>query len=405
MENLAEIKEIPQKKTITIDVQPDGTALVPTIDSEGRALKLYCGNGVELEPTVKQFQAYIAGPPATQEQLYSKACSNDGVTINSWRDQWINQAVANNAKYSFEKDSVLSVAGSERYKPVIIAGSGPSLKKNAHLLKPTFHKRIYPVTGETWEMWGGKGDIKIVSCLHNFSYFEDLGVMTKDDFYITLDAGEITIKEIYEGGKHSPEWYWERTKDRTLVAFTSTHPKLLEQWQGKILWYTTPPNPATFEALKPIIDLTKIPGFNVGGNVLGAAFYMARAILGCGTIISIGADFSFSKDRSFHAWKTPYDNMFSGVEPVTDIYGDRVYSWNSYINFKSWFDFMACGGQSNTTHQWINCTEGGILGAYPGGNIQQIRQMTLKDCLSSLNIYSDLDNAMKGSKDIARLLF
>lgn len=403
---LADMPEQPEIKNINVQIMPNGDALLPSVDSYGNAIKYFKDDGSEYESVLKNYSPYIPGPPTEKEALYKQACANDDVTISSWHDQWLSQITENNLKNDFNGNSVMQVAGSESLKPVIIAGSGPSLRKNAHLLKSNWTKRIYPdPIGEKYEMYGGKGDIKVVSCLHNFAFFEDLEVMSPDDFYITLDAGEITIKEISEGGKHSEDWYWDKTKERTLVAHTFTHPVLIEKWQGRVLWYSTPSNPLIKDELEGILDFKHVPPFNVGGNVLGAALYMARAILGCGMVISIGADFSFSRDRHFHGWNSQYDAKFSGIQPVTDIYGDRVYTWPSYYNFKAWFDYIACGGASNTHHEWVNATEGGILGAYPQGNIQQIRQMNLRDILHSINLQTDLKKSMEANDGVPRLLF
>ena len=53
--------------------------------------------------------------------------------------------------------------GKFAYRPCIIAGSGPSLKKNAELLKD-------------------RNGIGLVSVLHNFGYFEEIGIVP--DYYL-----------------------------------------------------------------------------------------------------------------------------------------------------------------------------------------------------------------------------
>ena len=117
--------------------------------------------------------------------------------------------------------------------------------------------------------------------------------------------------------------------------------------------------------------------FNTGGNALGGCYYMARAILGACPVAFVGADFSFSEKNKFHAWDSPYDKMFSGLLPVTNIFGNRVFTWQSYYNFSKWFEYMAIGGKGGNPSLFYNCTEGGILGAYPQGNVRQIIQMPL----------------------------
>ena len=360
------------------------------IDDKGRLVvpndvRVVREDGVDAIPMIRHVMGVIEGPPAAQETLYSQACANDEITISSWREQWMRQLTANAKKYDFSALSAMAEFRKELYKPVIIAGSGPSLKKNAHELKK-------------------REGLKIVSCLHNFGFFEDLGVMGPEDYYITLDAGEITIEEVYNGGKRPEDDYWAISKDRTLIAHACTHPKLLEKWQGKVLFYATPSRPDLQKEFDQYIDFTKVPPFNTGGNALGACMYMAKAILGCGTLIFVGADFCFDYTHKFHSWDSSYDKKFSGVVPCVDIFGNRVFTWQSYYNFKSWFDYMSVGGRGGNPTQWINCTEGGILGAYAQGCIRQIWQLDLNNALYLYNMNKRLPELM-AKKDEPVLLF
>ena len=337
---------------------------------------------------------YIPGPPQGTEPLWSHASRNDAVTVKSWQEQWLKQ-LSENSSYDFNANSSYQELGKCQYQPVIVAGSGPSLKKNWQELKGT---------GPDFKSYGRRG-IKIVSALHNFGFFEDRDVMTKDDYYVTLDAGELTLSEVVEGGKdHDEEWYWERTKDRTLIAVVTAYPGLIKKWRGKILWFLTPwATPEMGDAHKALMDFGKVPGFQVGGNVLGACLYFAKAILGASVPIFVGADFSFSYDHKFHSWSSAYDSKFSGVMPWIDIFGNRVWTWQSYFGFKSWFDFMACGGAGHNAQMWINATEGGIMGAYHEGNIQQIVQLDLKTALAMFNSAHLLPGQMEKSRAVGML--
>jgi len=291
---------------------------------------------------------------------------------------------------------VTSELGKCNRQPVIIAGSGPSLRKNAIDMKPC---EGYGIDGKTLINHHGRGDIKVVSCLHNFAYFEDRDLMGPDDYYLTLDSGDITIREVYEGGEHDPDWYWDRSADRTLCAYIGTHPDLLSKWKGKVLFFTTPPqSKKIWEETDKVFPYKESPTFNVGGNALGACLYMARGVLACGPVIFIGADFCFSYTQKFHAWDSPYDSMYSGLVYWVDIWGNRVGTWNSYLGFKKWFDFLACGGQGGNAQMFINATEGGILGAYPEGVIKQFMYMDLKTALHIFNIDKRMPGAMASNQ-------
>jgi len=324
-----------------------------------------------------QFQNIIEGPPLSAEQLWSRCTGNDKITVTSWGNTWANQTEVNRKSYDFNALTAMALHGKEAYKPIILAGSGPSLKKNVDWL---LAKKVKNQFGEEMD-WPGRGGIRIVSCVHNFPMFEDRGVMTKDDYYVNLDAGPITITEMHEGGKFAdnPQHYWDLTKDRTLVAHHCTHPDFLKKWQGPKYFFSD--QSFTPGSLDPWLDVTIVPPLQVGGCVLGAAMYFSEIILGASQVVFIGADFSFSYNKKFHAWDSQYDQKFSGVIPATDIFGNRVWTWPSYENFAFWFQYHACGGGGNNSHNWVNCTEGGILGSWPHGNIKQIPQMVLSDYL------------------------
>lgn len=333
---------------------------------------------VKLEPGQAiinlQFQKYIE-PPVGKKDLQTTYQSGDKITVDSWFDEWKYNKIQNLKKFDVMNNHVGSESGRLAYKPCIIAGSGPSLRKNAHLLND-------------------RGEIGLVSCLHNFGYFHDMGV--KPDYYLNLDAGNITLWEVGQGGKKSEDEYWDATKDYTLVTATHCNPVMHEKWKGKILWYDTSfheLNEAVYEVFPKFKEFPLV--FQTGGNTLGACHYMAKGILGASPIIFVGADFAFSYDKKFHPFDSPYDSKFEGLMPATDIYGNRVYTWPSYYGFKTWFEFQAMGGQTNTPGTHINCTEGGILGAYPNGNIMPIRQRMLADVLAEYNLHKKLPDALK----------
>ncbi len=315
------------------------------------------GRKVEIE---LEYQNYIEAPPVSTGQMWNQACSNDETTINSWRDIWIKNITDNHKEHGpFADNSLGEIYHKYKDKPCIIAGSGPSLAYNGHLLKD-------------------RGDIPLVSCLHNFHFFEDRDVDV--DYYVSLDAGPVTVEEVSEGGQKTEEEYWELTEKRTLLAWIGTHPTLLKKWRGKVLFYNAPvPDPAVIEATD---DLEV---FNVfvsnGGNVLGACLNIAKAFLGCPTIGFVGADFCFGYDKKFHGWDSKYDAKMGYCINAVDIFGNKVKTWQSYNNFKAWFDNIAM----TVNGLYINCTEGGTFGAYPQGNIMAVRQMELAGFIDMFN--------------------
>ena len=316
-----------------------------------------------------QYAPLIEKPPIPPAHLHQKACQNDGVTIASWRQIWLDNVKANYERFGdFKEKGIGELFGQFSHLPVVVAGSGPSLKQNAHKLK------------------GRKRQMKLISCLHNYHYFEDLGVEV--DYYVTLDSGPIVIDEVTEGGSKTEQEYWDSTRDKKLLAFIGTDPKLFDKWQGEVYFFNCPISDKGMSDLSDEIDFHTYIG--TGGNVLGACTYIAKAIFGGNPIIFVGADFSFAnynvEKPKFHAWDSSYDKDMGATIPMVDIYGNRVLSWPSYSNFKAWFDYiiMVVPGL------WINCTEGGTLGAYSDGVLQKVPPMDLEDCLRMYEMYEEM---------------
>lgn len=305
---------------------------------------------------VFEFKNTIPAPPQSKDEMYSQACSNDKVTVDAWREKWISNAIATKKRFgSFKEHGLGKLFGINQYKPAIVVGSGPSLKNNIDKLKKA-------------------NGIPIISCLHNFQYMVDNGI--KVDYYVSLDAGEVVVEEISEGGKKTHEEYLEHTKDSELIAFVGSHPTLFDAWKGKVHLFNCPvPDQAYRDKINEIEPFYTY--VSTGGNVLGASTYIAKAIFGSNPVIFVGADFSFSYTRKFHAWDSKYDADIGQAIRCVDVWGNSVLTWQSYYNFKVWFDWLC----SNVPGLYINCTEGGLLGSYPEGNIAAIRQMTLDDCL------------------------
>lgn len=328
---------------------------------------------MKTQEIICEYQPYIDYAPTPAKELFSQACESDDITINSWRKTWEKNVLANHEKFgNFSDHSIGKYYGHAHQKPVVIVGSGPSLKDNVKELE-------------------NRGDVTVVSCLHNFHLLEDHNVPA--DFYVSLDAGDVTIEEVYEGGSKTEQEYWDLTKGRKLLCYIGTSPKLLEKWQGEVCFFNAP---VPDEAFIKFVDDIEI--FNTyvsnGGNVLGACLYIAKAYLGASIVGFIGADFCFSYKKKFHGWDSKYDAKLGNVMRLKDVFGNSVYTWKSYFNFKGWFEFITL----TVPGVYFNCSEGGTLGAYLEGNIRSIIQMPLRDFLRQMNIYSEISEQARNPK-------
>jgi len=311
------------------------------------------------------YQNSIETPPASPQQLYGNACSSDTITIESWRGIWIENVKANKKRFgNFKDHSIGKLFGINSYKPAIIVGSGPSLGYNGDKLKD-------------------RGPLLAVSCLHNYHFFEDRNIPI--DYYVSLDAGEIVLEEIAEGGTKSEKEYWDSTKDKKLCAFIGSSPKLFEKWQGEIYLFNAPvPDQAYIQTVAGLEEFNTY--VSNGGNVLGACLYISKGIMGSNPIAFMGADFSFGYDKRFHSWDSKYDKKLGNVLRGVDVFGNKVLTWPSYMNFKYWFDYIAL----QVPGLYINCTEGGMMGAYPEGNLMAIKQMGIQDFIEMYRMHEQL---------------
>lgn len=302
------------------------------------------------------YQPTIPGPPA--QDLYQQACAGDAGTVGFWKDRWIaNYRSANDKFGDFGERSMGNLFGINRHKAAIVIGSGPSLKYALDALREN-KSRVNPVL--------------TVSALHNFGLFEDEDCHA--DYYVSLDAGEIVMKDVSEGRKHASDYYWEKTKGKTLIAYTSSHPDLWEKWQGDVyLFNSLIPDMSIRKAIEDIQPFSHY--VSSGGNCTGAAMYIAKAVMASSTIMFVGLDLCFGYDNTFHSYKTSYDSVGQYIT-VTDVFGNMRKTWRSYWGFKCWFDHTVC----NVPGIWFNCSEG-ILGAYKEGNIAQFKYMDLKSAL------------------------
>jgi hypothetical protein len=328
-------------------------------------------------------QPLLMQPPHNPGTLYGQACSGDAVTIDTWKDIWLKNIRENHKRFGpFGKSHIGQYFNCYDKKPVIVAGSGPGLKNSVTEFEED--EDGSPLEKRVSNLRNTKG-IPLISCLHNYHFMEDRGI--HPDFYVTLDAGEVTVEEVYEGGEATAEAYWASTKDKHLIAFIGTSPRLIEKWQGEVIWFNCPiPSPEI------MAEVDKLETFSCyvssGGNVLGACVYLAK-YFGANPVIFIGADFSFGYEAKFHAWNSKYDANPGQVMATLDIWGHRVTTWQSYYNFKCFFDWLAM----TVPGIWINSTESGIMGAYPEGNLIHILQLPLRNVI---DMYS-LNEPLKGS--------
>ena len=57
-----------------------------------------------------EYMNTIDGPPRKPAELYGQACSNDKITLDTWRDTWIKNAKENHEKFGpFSEEQMIQV--------------------------------------------------------------------------------------------------------------------------------------------------------------------------------------------------------------------------------------------------------------------------------------------------------
>ena len=324
-------------------------------------------------PMILTYQPYVTQAPQTMQQQWDQACLADGKTSETWRDLWLDHIARNVEENDADSRTVEDMYGDYAHLPCLCVAAGPSLKRNFHSIKDV------------------PEDLPVISCLHSFNKFVDED--TRCTAFVTLDAGDVVLRELYFGGKHPEQYYWDATKDYTLISGLVTPPELIKRWQGPVKFFNaTIPDPRFMEIMPKTTKNTWV--YSVGGSTYGAALYHAAWIWGCPELALAGADFAFDYMHKFHPWDSEYDTQFQGLVPCTDVYGNRVFSWPSYQNFRAWTEFQCQGSFAKHNIRIINCTEGGTLGAYPHGNVMWIEQKNLVDWIDQHKRWSQYKDKM-----------
>ncbi len=272
----------------------------------------------------------------------------------------------------------------ERFKgvPMVIAGAGPSLKKNGELLKEF------------------KGRALIVAAITSYKPLLKLGVVP--DFVIASEMVDL------------PEYFTFGEDDRKtrLILGELSHPKMFERdVKGKFVFFS--PYLALSSAQAPLWGSSYFPA--IGGSVTTAALDMG-IMFGCNPITFIGQDLSFGENEThapggvYVAQNVRIDSE-NGMISVEDEYindkqtytyklqwlkglsGKPVPSKYDWATFHQWFEnYMHYLKKERPGVRVINATEGG---AYIDGMEHTTLKQVLDTCLNGeIRMDETIDDAV-----------
>lgn len=261
-----------------------------------------------------------------------------------------------------------SLAGAFKGVPMIIAGAGPSLQKNAHLLKEA------------------KGKAIIVAAITAYKPLLNFGVVP--DFIIASEKVDL------------PEYFTHGEEDRQtrLILAEVSHPGMFERdVKEKFVFFNPYINLSRAHA--PLWGSSYLP--SVGGSVTTAAFDMG-VMFGCDPITLVGQDLCFGensthvpggvyiaqdvkidREKGSVSIEEDYVTLKDKAKSSFDLHwlkgldGRPVPSKFDWVTFHQWFEhYVASLKKKGSTVRVINATEGG---AY----IEGMEHTTLRQVLDT----------------------
>jgi len=218
-------------------------------------------------------------------------------------------------------------------RPAVIVATGPSLKKNMHLLKDLYDKAL------------------IISVDASFKFLMANGI--KPHMVTSLER-EHEVELFFDG------FETEEVKDVYMTACPVLFNHVYESYAGpQIIVYRNFDHFKWLEIDRGILDI-KLSSSNM-------AFKVAEA-LGCDPIILVGQDLAYGDDGETHATEVPFSSEGEGVFYVKGNCAEKVKTNTGWYNFLKAYEVDIAQHKGRV----INCTEGGAY--IPGTHIANLAE-------------------------------
>jgi hypothetical protein len=225
-------------------------------------------------------------------------------------------------------------------RPAVIVATGPSLKKNMHLLKDLYDKAL------------------IISVDASFKFLMANGI--KPHMVTSLER-EHEVELFFDG------FETEEVKDVYMTACPVLFNHVYESYAGpQIIVYRNFDHFKWLEIDRGILDI-KLSSSNM-------AFKVAEA-LGCDPIILVGQDLAYGDDGETHATEVPFSSEGEGIFYVKGNVAEKVKTNTGWYNFLKAYEVDIAQHKGRV----INCTEGGAY--IPGTHIASLAETLEKYAL------------------------
>jgi hypothetical protein len=294
---------------------------------------LMCGamQPVFLYPAMKIGREYYLGAIQTVFEAAYHSIQNFG---NCPEDSLIGlENMLDNVKEIVNNPGINLLYDKFKGRPAVIVATGPSLKKNMHLLKDLYDKAL------------------IIAVDASFKFLLANGI--KPHMVTSLER-EHEVEQFFS------DFDPEEVKDIYMTACPVLFNHVYEAYSGpKIIVYRNFDHFKWLEIDRGILDI-KLSSANM-------AFKIAEA-LGCDPIILVGQDLAYGENDETHATEVPFSSEGEGIFYVRGNYAEKIKT-NA-----GWYGFLKAYEVDISQHQGrvINCTEGGAL--IPGTHVAKLAE-------------------------------
>ncbi len=281
--------------------------------------------------------------------------------------------IKKNKKYWYKHPRIYSLAGIGVNKAVIGIGSGRSFNKNCSVLKDIIDE-------DSKKKYIDKAFITIAAN-HQYKPLLNIGIIP--DFVILVDASDVVTKQLIED---IPAF------GRKSILITGIHcsPEVIAKWteqKRKIVFYTTQASAIQDSVREYFNDDPKKTQVQLGGNTINGAFMLGTSVMKSTVFMGVGNDLSFEICKDLDKQRTNYysDKNYESNAKETGTGRDEGASLKKWAGFKftdknkielelvgtshtlwvykNWLEITMMGQtQYNCYINYMNCTEGGILG-------------------------------------------
>ncbi len=250
----------------------------------------------------------------------------------------------------------------------MVIGAGPSLDKNIQLL--------------------GRAKDKAVLIASDAALKPLLANDIVPAFVACLDPQEDIAKFL----KGAP------TRGMTLVAPSIIHPKVLDLWEGDVVFYSKfAPDIQTLTEIQK--QAPHLGHLTPGGTVLSIAYDLAFQ-MGANPILFVGQDLSYPRKKIYSKGgenadenlETTFQRQQENMVLETDIHGRTLPTLKAMSVSKQWFDWAFTTWQREGPVDIINCSEAGILRDHCG--LMLLSEAIYKYCTKKVNVAWTLKKAL-----------